>query len=175
MQPDDNQAPPREDVASGSPVAAEVPGSADAIASFSAVAAPLTETASAARDATVLTGSGMGGGAAVRDLAVEGAPGKRRRQRRRGRGGKSAQMPITNPAEDPGAPAIDGIVPEAPAQRSNAAGVTVDRRGNLGPQGAQGRSASQEARESHVSRAHPEHLDHSATPASRARRVNLQV
>ena len=117
MQPDDNQAPPREDVASGRPVAAEVPGSADAIASFSAVAAPLTETASAPRDATVLTGSGMGGGAAVRDLVVEGVPEKRRRQRRRGRGGKSAQMPITNPAEDPGAPAIDGIVPEAPAQR----------------------------------------------------------
>ena len=113
MQPDDNQAPQREGVASGSSsVAAGVPASANATAVASAVATQPGEAVSGPGDPTVLSSAGVGGGAAEGDSGAGEAPSRRRRQRRRGRGGKSAQKPITNPGEDSGAQASDGILPE---------------------------------------------------------------
>ena len=117
MQPDDNQAPPREGVASGSPGAAGIAASSNATAAPGAVATQLGESARAPGAATESSSAGVSGGAGEGDSGVAGAPSKRRRQRRRGRGGKSIQKQMINPAEDQGAKAIDGNLSEVPAQR----------------------------------------------------------
>ena len=157
MQPDDNQAPPRESVASGSPVAAGGAASSNATAALSAAATPPEEARSASGDATGLSSSGVGGGAVEGDSGAGGAPSKRRRQRRRGRGGKSAQKQITNSGEDSGAQAVDGILPEATAQReqrSRRDGRTAGEPGTSRRSGPQREPGSpREPREPRVARA----------------------